>query len=398
MMVWIHGGGFVDGDAGDASEGNTYDGCGLAASHGVIVAGMNYRLGVLGFAALERAGGGVDANFGLEDQREALRWLRDQAFAIGGDPARVTIFGESAGGMSVFHHLVSPRSAGLFRAAISESGLPTAAGREFSLGNTRAFARAAGCERGEPIRACLLGKSMDELIRAQAAGGSPFASNSTGWGATVDGVDLTDYPRRLMAHRLRVPVLAGFNTDEGNVFVWHVLTEFDPGTALNPAQLAEVFRRYPAAPEGDQRILAARVFTDYGILCGTQCALSSAAPGKAFFYRFDHRGGCPKPGTVPGVYHGLELPYVFGTPASYQCSFDAGEEALSARMQRLWADFAKHLAPSPSDGSFPAFGGENMTNLVLRASGDSLEGGYRADFCRFWSEVWQLGGASPLLV
>lgn len=218
-----------------------------------------------------------------------------------------------------------------------------------------------------------------------------------------------------MAHRLKVPVLAGFNTDEGNTVLWpefpsgmnssqyhdflgHVLTGFDPRTALSPAQLADVFRRYPAAPEGDQRPLAARVYTDWGIFCGTQCALSSAAPGKAYLYRFDHRPECPEPGSVPGVYHGLELPYVFGTPASYQCSFDAGEKALSDRMQRLWTNFAKHLVPAPDDESFPAFGRENMTNLVLRATSDSLEGGYRADFCRFWSEIWQLGDDSPTLV
>jgi len=121
MMVWIHGGGYTSGDAGDREMPNTYNGCSLAARHDVVIAGMNYRLGPLGFASFGKQRG-VDANFGIEDQREALRWLRREALDFGIDVTRITIFGESAGAMSVFHHLASTGSAGLFRAAISESG------------------------------------------------------------------------------------------------------------------------------------------------------------------------------------------------------------------------------------------------------------------------------------
>jgi len=405
-MVWIHGGGYVTGDAGDRSTPNTYDGCGLAARHNVIVAAMNYRLGPLGFAAFARSDGGIDANIGIEDQREALRWFQREALGFGADPAKVTIFGESAGGMSVFHHIASPRSVGLFRAAISESGLPFAFGREYGLNSTVVFAKRVGCEDATTLRSCLRSRPFAQLVQA-ASRGSPF-SYGPAWGPTVDGDDLLDHPRDLLFRNLTaaVPLLAGGNTDDSNVVLWpeypdgmnssqyssfltRVLTSYDPKTALSPAQLEEVFHRYPAAPSGDQRPLAARAFTDFGILCGTWTALASlSARANAFFYRFDHRTTCPRAGSVPGVYHALELPYVFGTPRSYECSFTAAEKALSSRMQGIWTNFAKYLTPSPFDGSYPAFRSSSPKGVVLRTPADVIEDGYRASYCRFWSSTW----------
>ncbi len=111
--MWIHGGAFAGG------SGDVYDAGRLAARGGVVVVTVNYRLGTLGFLAHPALGAGGDVgNYGLADQQAALRWVRDNIADFGGDPEKVTVAGESAGGMSVCDHLASPGSAGLFRAAI----------------------------------------------------------------------------------------------------------------------------------------------------------------------------------------------------------------------------------------------------------------------------------------
>ncbi len=125
VMVWIHGGGFTGG------AGRIYDGAALAAGHHVIVVTINYRLSAFGFLALKsldaQSPDHASGNYGLMDQQAAMRWVQDNAFAFGGAPGKVTIFGESAGGASVCANLTSPTASGLFSRAIAESGciLPT---------------------------------------------------------------------------------------------------------------------------------------------------------------------------------------------------------------------------------------------------------------------------------
>ena len=159
VMVWIHGGSFTGG------TGKTYDGRWLVSRGDVIVVTINYRLGTLGFLAHPALGPPGDVgNYGLQDQQAALRWVRDNIANFGGDPAKVTVAGESAGGMSVCDHLVAPGSKGLFRAAIIQSApcgaqadLPTAEQRSVD------YATKAGC--GDPATAadCLRALPLDKL-------------------------------------------------------------------------------------------------------------------------------------------------------------------------------------------------------------------------------------------
>lgn len=405
VMVWIYGGAFVSGDGGDRGSPNTYDGCGLAVRHGVIVASMNYRLGPLGFAALAAPAGGVDANWGLEDQREALRWLRQQAIGFGGHPGKITIFGESAGAQSVWHHLASQRSAGLFRAAISESGMPSAFGSKYGLNRTASFAGRAGCNEtaSASLRACLMNKSAAELIMTAAdVPGDPERY----WGPTIDGIDLMDYPdvlfRQGSTHA--VPILAGINTNEGTSFIYpeypngmnesqyrafltDTLTTGDRPLAAQ--DMAKVFRKYPPTNGEDLRPLASSLFTDL-ILCRDLNAIASfSTRTRTFFYRFNHRPTCPRPSSAPGAYHGMELPYVFGTPSTYECSFAAEEQALSTRMQKMWTNFAKYLNPSITDEPFPEYKSTSQKSVVLQTPSDSTDNGYRESFCSVWNEIWE---------
>ena len=147
VMVWIHGGSFINGNADD------YDAGRLTSRGDIVVVTLNYRLGALGFLAHPALGpAGHVGNYGLADQQAALRWVRDNIANFGGDPGKVTVAGESAGGISVCDHLVAPGSAGLFRAAIIHSGPCQAQGTRTEAEKTSLdYAAEAGC--GDPMTA-----------------------------------------------------------------------------------------------------------------------------------------------------------------------------------------------------------------------------------------------------
>ncbi|MCZ9342539.1 carboxylesterase family protein, partial [Streptomyces sp. TRM76130] len=209
VMVWIHGGGFTVG------SGAFYDGSTLAADGDVVVVTLNYRLGAFGYLAHPDLAGesaeGVSGNYGVLDQQAALRWVRDNVAAFGGDPDNVTVFGESAGGGSVCHQLVSPRAVGLFDRAIAQSGcgfaLPTQESQQ-RVGS--AWADSLGCADA----ACLRALPADRVLTAAQ---SPTAR----WTPNVDGAVL---PRQVMdalesGRFHRVPVLQGTTADEGRLSV-----------------------------------------------------------------------------------------------------------------------------------------------------------------------------------
>lgn len=151
VLFWIHGGGLTNGAA------DQHDGALLASRNRIVVVAPNYRLGVFGFLALPGLGASA-GNFGFLDQQAALRWTRRNAAAFGGDPRRVTVSGESAGGWSVCGHLVSPASRGLFARAIIQSGSCASRSREESDVAGRMFAEAAGCADVATAEACLRAK------------------------------------------------------------------------------------------------------------------------------------------------------------------------------------------------------------------------------------------------
>src|SRR5260370_27254163 len=151
VMVWMHGGGFVNGTS------DMYNSRWLAAKGHIVVVTINYRLGALGFLAHPSLGpAGNIGNYGLADQQAALRWVRDHIADFGGDPHKVTIAGESAGGISVCDHLVAPGSAGLFRAAIIQSA-PCQAQADLATGQRQSldYATSTGCRNPASTAACL---------------------------------------------------------------------------------------------------------------------------------------------------------------------------------------------------------------------------------------------------
>merc|ERR1712039_246892 len=152
-----------------------------------------------------------------------------------------------------------------------------------------------------------------------------------------------------------------------------------------------VFARYTPAFARDLRPVASALFTDL-FLCRDIDALDHiSSRAHTFVYRFNHRPRCPKPSSAPGAYHGVELPFVFGTPETYECSFSAEERALSLRMQKMWTNFAKYLDPSIDGEPFPIYSNTSRKGVVLDTPSDAIDNGYRASYCKLWSEIWESG-------
>jgi para-nitrobenzyl esterase len=214
VMVWIHGGGFVNG------SGDIYHSRWLAAKGHIVVVTINYRLGALGFLAHPSLGPpGTVGNYGLADQQAALRWVRDNIAAFGGDPKKVTIAGESAGGMSVCDHLIAPGSAGLFRAAIIQSA-PCQAQADVEVGQRRSvdYAIAAGCRNPATTARCLRAMPATRLERPPWY---YFLGDSDALSGPVTGTPaLPNNPAAGFAadRAARVPVLMGVNHDEFTLF------------------------------------------------------------------------------------------------------------------------------------------------------------------------------------
>ncbi|MFF3501871.1 carboxylesterase/lipase family protein [Streptomyces sp. NPDC003247] len=345
VMVWIHGGGFTVG------SGTFYDGGNLAARGDVVVVTLNYRLGAFGYLAhpdlAQESPQGTSGNYGLLDQQAALRWVRDNIAAFGGDPGNVTIFGESAGGGSVCHHLVSPRTTGLFDRAIAQSGcgfpLPT---QESQQNNGQAWADSLGCADA----ACLRAKSADELLTASAA---PTAR----WVPNVDGTVLPlQVPDALESGRFHhVPVLQGTTADEGRLTV---ATTYDLAgrqltaagypvavRALHGERADEILARYPLSDHGTPAEALGAVLTDSQFAClQSRTARLMADHTRSYQYEFADRHAMDYlnlPISFPiGAPHGSEIRYVFGgvsgTPA---------QNALSDSMLTYWTTFARTGIP-----------------------------------------------------
>jgi para-nitrobenzyl esterase len=197
VMVWIHGGGFASG------SGGAYNGRNLAIKGNVVLVTFNYRLGPFGFLAHlsldAESPSGLSGNFGLADQEAALRWVRRNIAAFGGDPSNVTIFGEEAGATSICAHLVSPTAAGLFQRAILQNGACLGLLPRLDAAQNRgaALAESLGCGDLKAAPSCLRSRSAAELLKASAAppkSGEPGAASGPSWGPIVGAAGLPQQP------------------------------------------------------------------------------------------------------------------------------------------------------------------------------------------------------------
>jgi para-nitrobenzyl esterase len=391
VMVWIHGGTNTEG------SGSFYDPTPLVETGSVVVVTLNYRLGALGFLAHPAldAESGTSGSYGLADQQMALRWVRDNIAAFGGDPHNVTLFGESSGGMNVLSQLVSPPSAGLFQKAIIESGafLLDTQGLKASEAQGRDFANTIGCP--DQSAACLRSKSVSEVLAKQ---GNPMDTRVAYALATVDGMILPLSQRAaLAAGRFhRVPVLFGNNAQEGRMFVPPSLSAADyPGTLAGYAREAHrpvtgVQRAYPLAGFAAPADGAAAAYGDASFAC-TDHSIARLLARRVPAYEYEF--GDDAAGTAPmGPTHGAELRYLFGVTFmgpvldGSPTTLPAASQSLALAMRRYWTGFARNS--SPGQPNLPVWQEVRSGNIQMLVAPEPRPGSAAAFMDRHKCGYW----------
>lgn len=398
VLVWIHGGAFVLGSGSDAA----YDGKAFSEATGAIVVTINYRLGPLGFLALpelkgEDPGSPGTGNYGLQDQRLALEWVKANIGEFGGDPGNVTIFGESAGGISVCMHMVSPGSKGLFQRAIIESGPCDSADPEAkATAQGATFVDKLGCG-GADVLSCLRGKPVEDVMAALPAS-NDFLGGDVRWFPVVDGLDLPDRPGELLAAGSfeKVPVLLGSNADEASLFFALAATTVADDAAflalaeqLVPGNGAEVVAHYPSSEYGSAQAAAEAAVGDAAFVCATrrQARAFAAAQAPTYLYHFTHDPGASLLGEL-GAFHSAEIKFVLGNPGQLQPgALDGDELALSQAMMGYWSRLADKGDPN-GEGAFewPKYDEATDENIVLEVP-LSKQSGLKKEQCDFWDGV-----------
>ena len=335
VMVWIHGGGFVNG-SGTAA---LYDGSALTLQ-GVIVVTINYRLGRFGFFAhpaltAEQTGAPL-ANYGLMDQVAALRWVKRNIAAFGGDPSNVTIFGESAGGIAVNRLMTMKEARGLFAKAIVESGAGREPGQSLQQAEADGAAFAAKLGAG-PTAADLRAIPADKIV---AAGDLEIFQ---GEAPILDGRMLTASPMQAFAagRVAKVPFLIGSNSLELPVAFAAGLK--DKVVRLSPAELTKAEAAYGGADRFNAHVLSDVIF---GEPARTLAADMAKLGSPVFLYRFSVVSAAAPKALQGGAVHASERQYVFRTLNASDWPTDSNDVILAAQMSAYWTGFARTGDPN----------------------------------------------------
>jgi para-nitrobenzyl esterase len=401
VMVWFHGGSLVVG------ESDEYDPARLV-QRGAVVVTLNYRLGYLGFLAhpalTAESPDHASGNYGLMDQQAAMQWVQRNIKRFGGNPDNVTIFGESAGGLSVHAHLASPLAAGLFDHAIAQSGAYSPS--EPSLGDAESrgllAAHNSGCADSQTAE-CLRSIPVETLLASQPELPGEIAPN-------VDGKVLPQPINGALrsGEFNRVPVIEGTTHDEFRLFAYtNIETVFGPlpsffypiavplllstlGMNTDPSA---VLAQYPISAHSNSTLLGlSAIATDAIFACParrTAQALSGYVP--TYQYEFDDPNA-PQlfvpPASFPyGAYHGSEVQYLFNVPNQQNAPpLNADQQSLAAAMVHYWTTFAGTGNPNgPGVPEWPAYTVATHIHQSLEPPTPKPESDFAADHkCAFW--------------
>jgi para-nitrobenzyl esterase len=399
VMVWIHGGALVTG------ESNDYDPTELVAD-GVTVVTINYRLGALGFLAEPALadGGGQAGDYGLMDQQAALRWVQRNIASFGGNPHNVTLFGESAGGLSTLSQVASPQARGLFQKAIVESGSYNLTQASLSSAEAAgtAFAAQVGCASptAPQVAACLRSLPVSTILASEDTAGYTPNINSEVLPQSLGTAFATgDFNR--------VPIINGTNHDEWRLFVALSELEGNPVTAANyqamisstlgvPAAVAAVIAaKYPLTAYSSPSVALGAVGTDAIFACPALTidqSVSKFVP--TFAYEFNDENAPENflpPVSFPyGAPHASEIQYLMGLPtAAFPATLSAQQEQLATVMKGYWTNFAKGGYPSSFSTPFwPLFNNLSQPMQSLVPPTPRTETNFAvAHNCAFWTAL-----------
>jgi carboxylesterase 2 len=365
VLVWIYGGRFTGGYASDPG----FDGAGLAAK-GLVVVTLNYRTGAFGFLSTPElsveSGHGASGNYGLLDQISALRWVRRNISAFGGDPNRVTIAGQSAGGASVMHLIYSPLAKGLFQGAISESGGARATGDpeiaalaasyrtlETAESQGTAYVTALGAPSPTALRALDSAKLMAGQNASDTSVSGPVNGNPPEFRPVLDGwVKPWTYEQALAGGHLNdVPVLAGGNKDENGASPSPTvqLADYESTAEKEYGTLADEFLKlYPATTDteaGQARNASAREGSRVSAnLWAAEWAKTAKSP--VFTYYWEHVPPTATGANSRGAYHGSEINYVFDNLYATNLPWTDADRTVADTLSDYVVNFVTHGDPN----------------------------------------------------
>lgn len=404
VMVWLYGGAFVLGSNAQ------YDSPARLVRDGqVIVAVPNYRVGPFGFLALPELAaenGGATGTYGTLDQQAALRWIHDNATAFGGDPGNVTLFGESAGGMSVCTQLASPTARGLYAKAIVESGScarsplapPTP---QVAYQRSGDYASSLGCADPATRLACLRTLPVDRLLDSPT---TQLNTMAVTWTPIRDGVVVTDTPENALAGGAArdIPLIVGSNADEGATFI--ALLDYGHGTTPSATDYTQwtrelfgdsadrVLQRYPISAYPTPAAAKERVLTDGFFACPAQFTAETARRGGAQVWRYQFNDApLPPNPLLPGAFHGAEVPYIFSSLMGLPIPLPPAADRLSRDIQDSWAQFAHTGNPeTPALTPWPHAAAD--TTLELGSDRIGPAGTFAAQHhCDLWAGIDHIG-------
>jgi para-nitrobenzyl esterase len=410
VIVWIPGGGQVMGAS------SQYDASRLAQVANAVVVTMNYRLGALGWLwtsgmVAENKG----HNFSIQDQQEAMRWVKRHVGAFNGDASRITMAGQSVGSISASLHLVSPTAAGLFHRAmllsgINPPGLLTSA-KAAEVGD--AFAVKVGCPAGPEQMSCLRSKTPDALLAASSSY-VDIGRDGLGWQNFIDGEMITSdvFTALSKGNFNKVPLMLGTTKDEGKGFI-PVTFDMD-GSAMTQDEYVSAATTfigsgaslltnlmYPSSKLGSPGQAWSQVVTDGWFACEVnEVARRASAQVPTYAYEFADRTA-PKflrdPYMTTDAFHAGDLLYWFQTPiAGAPLTLNPAQKRLSDQMMRYWKRFAESGQPNEAGSADPVwlkYNGLSTPYLTLVPDAISTQqwGAFqRAHQCTAWSLLYSL--------
>ncbi len=384
VMVWIHGGALTRGSGAIPA----YDGTQLA-SKGVVLVTLNYRLGPFGYfahpALSQESPEGASGNYGVLDQIAALQWVQRNIRAFGGDPNRVTIFGESAGSWSVCALLATPLSKGLVHRAIGQSGgcfapMPHLKAKQHGLPSAEQqgaeLAELLGCDEADDPLTAMRATTADELLTAVAKAPSQGRRR-----ACVDGWVFPDEILDIYAagKQADVPVLVGSNADEGTSLAGHQVPDsmegFLKATKAKYGDLTDrFFGVYPVASDSDVRDAFLHSIRDewFTWQMRTWARLTAKSGANAYLYYFTRVPPLENRQQL-GAYHAAEIVYVFDNLAKTEWALEPADEKLADTLSSCWVRFA--TTGDPNGPGLPQWAPYDSETMPYLEFGDTIRPG-----------------------